>query len=122
MLSDQQLKAFTATTDLRQAKSFYQDILGLKLSSEDDYGIEFDANGALLRVALVQELKPQPFTILGWNVPDIQAMIRSLTEKGIEFNKYDFIPQDEHRIWTAPGGTKVPWFNDPCGNILSLSE
>jgi hypothetical protein len=37
-------------------------------------------------------------------------MIHSLTEKG------------EHRIWTAPGGTKVAWFNDPWGNILSLSE
>jgi catechol-2,3-dioxygenase len=68
MLAGKELKAFVATSKPGKAKSFYKDILGLKLLSEDNYALEFDANGTLLRVAIVQELKPQPFTVFGWNV------------------------------------------------------
>jgi len=25
-------------------------------------------------------------------------------------------------IWTAPGGTRVAWFKDSDGNLLSLAE
>lgn len=66
MLGDRELKAFVPTTKPSQAKSFYKDILGLKLLSEDNYALEFAANGTSLRVITVQELIPQVFTVLGW--------------------------------------------------------
>jgi len=116
------IKAFIPTTKPSQAKEFYRDILGLKLLAEDNYALEFEAGGALLRVTTVQELNPHPFTILGWNVPDIASTIQSLKQKGVAFNKYDFMKQDDLGIWTAPGGAKVAWFNDPDGNVLSLTE
>ena len=122
MLTNHKLKAFVPTTKPDKAKSFFRDILGLKFLSEDKYGIEFDSAGMLLRVNTVPEYKPQMFTILGWNVEDISANIRSLNEKGIQFEKYPFLEQDELGIWTAPGGSKVAWFKDPDGNILSLTE
>ena len=122
MLSDKKLKAFVPTTNAKIAKAFYRDLLGLALLSEDDYALEFDANGTLLRVTLVQEFKPQSFTVLGWNVPDIYAVIALLNKKGIEFNKYDFLAQDNSGVWISPGGSKVAWFNDPEGNVLSLTE
>ena len=122
MLYNASIKAFVPTTKAAEAKLFYQDTLGLKLISEDDYALEFDANSILLRVSIVPELKPQGFTILGWNVPDIAAAIKSLNDKGIKCKKYDFMEQDSLGVWTAPGGTKVAWFNDPDGNVLSLTE
>ena len=122
MLSDKKLKAFVPATNPKLAKAFYQGILGLTLLSEDNYALEFDANGTLLRVTIVQEFKPQSFTILGWNVPDIHEVIKSLNKKGIECNKYDFLKQDNLGVWKSPGGSKVAWFNDPEGNILSLTE
>jgi predicted enzyme related to lactoylglutathione lyase len=122
MLSDKKLKAFVPTTNPRQAMAFYKDILGLTLLSEDEYALEFDANGTLLRVTFVNELIPQSFTILGWNVPDIYTIIKSLNEKGIECNKYDFLKQDNYGVWISPGGSKVAWFKDPDGNVLSLTE
>jgi catechol 2,3-dioxygenase-like lactoylglutathione lyase family enzyme len=72
MLEDKKLKAFVPTTDAGKARTFYEDTLGLTLLSQDDYALEFDANGTLLRVTFVRELVPQSFTILGWNVPDIR--------------------------------------------------
>jgi hypothetical protein len=70
----------------------------------------------------VPELKPHAFTILGWNVPDISSTIKSLNEKGVQFKRYDFMEQDSSGTWTSPNGSKVAWFNDPDGNVLSLTE
>ncbi len=122
MLGDKELKAFVPTVMPDKAKSFYQDILGLKLLSEDNYALEFNANGVLLRIAIVPELKPQGFTVLGWNLPDISSEIKSLNSKGIFCEKYSFLKQDDLGIWTAPGGSKVAWFKDPDGNILSSNR
>jgi predicted enzyme related to lactoylglutathione lyase len=122
MLSDKKLKAFVPTTNPKLARAFYKGVLGLTLLSEDNYALEFDANGTLLRVTIVQEFKPQSFTILGWNVSDIHEVIKSLNKKGIECNKYDFLEQDNSGVWISPGGSKVAWFKDPDGNVLSLTE
>ena len=122
MLSEKKLKAFVPTTNPKLAKAFYEGILGLTLLSEDSYALEFDANGTLLRVTIVPELTPQSFTILGWNVSDIHKVIQLLNKKGVEFNKYEFLEQDDAGVWTSPGGSKVAWFMDPDGNTLSLTE
>lgn len=122
MLYNASIKAFVPTTKPAEAKLFYRDILGLKLLSEDDYALEFEANGTLLRVTIVPELKPHAFTILGWNVPEISSTIKLLNEKGVHFKKYDFMEQDSLGIWISPNSSKVAWFNDPDGNVLSLTE
>ena len=122
MFADKELKAFVPTIKPEKAKSFYRDILGLKLLSEDNYALEFEANGTLLRVIIVEKFKPQVFTVLGWNVDDIYSTIRSLNDKNIFCEEYKFLEQDDLGVWTSPGGSKVAWFKDPDGNILSLSE
>jgi len=122
MLADKKLKAFVPTIKPEEAKSFYKDVLGLKLLSQDDYALEFESNGTLLRVTIVQELKPQAFTVLGWNVDDIVSIIKSLNDKNIFCEKYDFFEQNDLGIWTSPNGSKVAWFKDPDGNVLSLTE
>ena len=122
MLSNATLKAFVPTVKPQEAKAFYQDILGLKLLNEDQYAMEFDADNTLLRVIIVPELKPHPFTALGWNVKDIEATICSLNNKGVFCEKYDFMYQDDPGVWTSPNGSKVAWFKDPDGNLLSLTQ
>lgn len=122
MLADQKIKAFVPTTKPNEASNFYKNIIGLTLLSEDEYALEFDANGILLRVITVPELKPQGFTVLGWNVTDIYEIIQSLNDKGVACNKYDFMEQDNFGVWISPGGSKVAWFNDPDGNVLSITQ
>lgn len=122
MLSAKKLRAFVPTTKPEKAKSFYKDTLGLKLVSEDDYALEFDANGTLLRVTTVQNLQPQQFTVLGWGVDDISSTIKALNNKNVFCEKYDFFEQDDLGVWIAPNGSKVAWFKDPDGNVLSLTE
>ena len=122
MLTDKKLKAFVPTVRPNEAKSFYKDILGLELLSQDNFALEFDANGTLLRVTIVQDLQPHPFTILGWNVDDIVSVIKQLNDKNIFCERYDFFEQDNLGIWTSPNGSKVAWFKDPDGNVLSLTQ
>jgi predicted enzyme related to lactoylglutathione lyase len=122
MLTNETLKTFVPTVKPQEAKTFYHDVLGLTLLNEDNYGIEFDSGGTLLRVITVRELTPHEFTILGWNVKKIEATINMLNEKGVSFEKYDFIPQDDLGIWTSPNNSKVAWFKDPDGNVLSVSQ
>ena len=122
MLADKKLKAFVPTVNPQKAKTFYKDTLGLKLLSEDKYALEFDANGTHLRVTTVREFQPFPFTVLGWDVENISTIIKLLNDKGINCEKYEFLDQDNSGVWTAPGGSKVAWFKDPDGNLLSLTE
>jgi catechol 2,3-dioxygenase-like lactoylglutathione lyase family enzyme len=122
MLSDKKLKAFIPTVHPEKAKIFYKDVLGLTLLSEDNYALEFNANGTLLRITTVDRLNPHPFTVLGWNVDNIAFVIESLVSNGVVFERYDFFEQDKLGIWTSPSGAKVAWFKDTDGNLLSLTE
>ena len=123
MLASERIIGFVPITDAARAKSFYAEKLGLKFVSEDSFAVVFDANGIMLRLTRVAEVKPQPFTILGWQVSDIVATVQRLQAAGVTFERYgEFMQQDELGIWNAPGGSRVAWFNDPDGNTLSVSQ
>lgn len=122
MLGTSELAAFVATKDPEQAREFYEGKLGLRFVSDEPYAIVFDANGTTLRIQKVQDVLPLPYTALGWHVTDITSVVASLAAKGVSFERYEFIPQDNLGIATFPGGAKVAWFKDPDGNLLSLDE
>lgn len=123
MLENQSIVPFVPVTDLAKARPFYEKTLGLKVVAEDPNGILFNANGVTLRMSVVgSELKPAPYTILGWLVGDIRAMIRAMESAGIKFERYDGFEQDEQGIWTAAEGAKIAWFKDPDGNTLSITQ
>ena len=122
MLKSRPIVAFVATTDPKRAKAFYARTLGLRLVSEDGFALAFDAGGTMLRVAIVKTLQPAGYTILGWIVPDIAKAARDLAKRGVVFQRYEGMPQDELGIWSSPSGARVAWFTDPDQNTLSLTE
>jgi catechol 2,3-dioxygenase-like lactoylglutathione lyase family enzyme len=123
MLNTWKIVAFVATLDAARAREFYGEKLGLKLMEDSPYALVYDANGTMLRVAMVRELKAAPYTVLGWEVPDIDEAVRELAAAGIELKRYEGFGQDERGVWTAPGGAaKVAWFEDPDRNVLSVSQ
>ena len=78
--------------------------------------------GTTLRVTRVQEMSAAPYTVLGWEVADIAATVATLTAGGIAMKRVDGIGQNEAGIWTAPGGARIAWFDDPDGNVLSVGQ
>ena len=122
MLGSTNIVAFVPTRNAEKARAFYEGVLGLRFIKDDGFEVVFDANGIMVRVAKAPEFKPAQFTILGWQVSEIEDVVRSLQKKGVHFEIFGFFKQDELGIWTAPTGDKVAWFKDPDGNILSVSQ
>ena len=121
-MNESKIICFVATRNAAAARKFYESTLGLKFVSDDPFAIVFDANGIMLRVQKVQELQPPKHTVLGWEVPDIAARMRELMGKGVRFERFPGLVQDELGAWAAPSGAKVAWFKDPDGNTLSLTQ
>ncbi|MCR9268678.1 MAG: VOC family protein [Henriciella sp.] len=114
---------FLATSDAEAARSFYEQVLGLALEVDDAFALVYQLAGAELRISKVPNHTPLPFTVLDWQVPDIDAAHQTLANKGVEFSIFEGMGQDEKGIWTSPdGGARILWFKDPDGNVLSVSE
>lgn len=122
MIGKGTLTAFLATSNPERCKVFYARTLGLRLVEDDQFALVFDSAGVPLRIQKVDAVHAHPFTALGWQVRDIRRIVTGLARRGVFFERYPFLEQDDHGVWLAPSGTSVAWFKDPDGNLLSLSE
>jgi catechol 2,3-dioxygenase-like lactoylglutathione lyase family enzyme len=114
--------AFVGSSDLATARAFFGDRLGLPVLDDSPFAVVFAAGGAELRVTQVDEVVAAPYTALGWSVPDIEAAVDAATAAGVTFRRFEGMDQDDRGLWTTPGGDRVAWFQDPDGNLLSISE
>jgi len=121
VLADASFIGFVPVRDLAVARAFYEGTLGLPVVDDTPFALVLDAGGTMLRVTPVPGLAARPFTVAGWNVPDIGAVVSALAGRGVQFARYDGLTQDDLGIWTTPGGDRVAWFTDPDGNTLSLT-
>jgi catechol 2,3-dioxygenase-like lactoylglutathione lyase family enzyme len=123
MLGDKRLVALVPTRDFEKSRAFYEGVLGLRFVKADGFAVVLEADGVKVRVTKVPpDFKPQPFTILGWEVPAIDRIATELQARGVQFERFGFFEQDALGVWTAPSGDKVAWFKDPDGNLLSVSQ
>jgi catechol 2,3-dioxygenase-like lactoylglutathione lyase family enzyme len=121
-LGQARLMAFGATANAERAKAFYGRTLGLRLVEDSPFALAFDASGTMLRIQKVESVTPAGYTALGWEVDDIRAAVRALTQAGVRFQRYPGLQQDDLGIWRSPGGADVAWFQDPDGSTLSLTQ
>jgi len=122
MLGSARIMAFVSTSNPPQALAFYRDVLGLKLEEESPYALAFDCGGTMLRVQIVKKATVAPYTALGWQVKDIAATIKKLNKAGVAMERFPGMEQDKLGAWSPGGTTKVAWFKDPQGHILSLTQ
>jgi catechol 2,3-dioxygenase-like lactoylglutathione lyase family enzyme len=113
---------FLLTANPETALTFYRDTLGLTFGGDDGFALVFDMHGVTLRIAKAPQFTPAQHTVLGWEVEDILVAQEGLRRKGITFEIYPNMGQDERAICTFPNGDKVAWFKDPDGNLLSISQ
>jgi catechol 2,3-dioxygenase-like lactoylglutathione lyase family enzyme len=113
---------FLLTQNPDTAVKFYRDTLGLTYIRDDGFALVFDTMGVPLRISKVPKFTPAQHTVLGWETSDIQLELAELVKKGVTFERYPNMGQDEQGICTFPGGSKVAWFKDPDGNVLSISQ
>jgi len=121
-------KAFSSYSadDLRKAKEFYGQTLGLEVSeTKEGLGLTI-AGGATIFIYPKPNHTPAGFTVLNFPVDDIEKAVDELRGRGVQFESYDGeMKTDEKGIFrgAAQGdGPNIAWFKDPAGNILSVIE
>lgn len=115
--------AHILTRDRAASKAWYTQNLGLPVQEDDDYGCALKMNGATLRITQIDDHQAGAHPVLGWQVADIAATIRGLNAKGVTMTIYEGYNMDALGIWTSPdGASKLAWFADPDGNVLSLAQ
>jgi predicted enzyme related to lactoylglutathione lyase len=116
-------KAFSgfAVDDLEAAKKFYGETLGL--STSEQYGLLtlHLAGGRDTLVYPKPDHVPAGYTILNFQVDDIDTAVAELSSRGVPMERYDGLGQDENGINRA-GGPYIAWFKDPAGNILAVLQ
>ena len=123
MLETCKVMTFVPAKDPAKARWFYEEVLGLTFVADEPYALVFDLNGIMLRIQKVADMSPGDYTTLGWQVGDIETTVRGLAERGVTFERYEGLPQDQLGIWSVPGAkAKVAWFKDPDGNTLSVTQ
>jgi catechol 2,3-dioxygenase-like lactoylglutathione lyase family enzyme len=116
-------KAFSgfAVDDLEQARRFYGETLGIKTSEDHGLMTLHLAGGRDTLVYPKPGHTPASYTILNFPVDDIEATVDALAARGVRFERYEGLDQDERGIGRG-GGPYIAWFTDPAGNILSVLQ
>lgn len=121
MLADTKAYNGLAVHDLQQAHQFYADTLGLTTSEE--YGLMWLhlAGGRDTLVYEQPDATAASFTILNFEVADIDTAVDQLVARGVTFERYDGMAQDSRGVFRAEG-PHIAWFKDPSGNVLSVLQ
>ena len=123
MLADSKAFSGFAVPDLAKAREFYADTLGLRVSGDEQDGALtlHLAGGRDVLVYIKPDHAPATYTILNFPVDDVEGTVDALTARGVRFEQYDGIEQDDKGI-NRGEGPLIAWFRDPAGNILSIIE
>ena len=113
---------FIPTRDEKRARAFYEGALSLRFVSDGPLALVIESGAATIRIVKINNFTPAHYTILVWRVNDVESEVRMLIARGVSFQRYPGMQQDEIGIWESPSGSKVAWFHDPDANVLSLSQ
>ena len=113
-----------SASDLDAERRFYGETLGIDLTEEHGMLMLHLAGGREVIIYPKDDHAPASFTVLNFQVDDLDREVDDLTAKGVAFNRYEQFDQDERGIAVDPDGSmpRVAWFSDPAGNILSVVE
>ena len=110
---------------MQRARQFYEEVLGLVPATDTGDNVGYPCGGdTQINVYLSPNAGTAKFTIAGFDVDDIETVVAQLTRQGVTFEQYDRPPivTDAQGIAHFEGDTKVAYFKDPDGNILSVAQ
>ena len=123
MLDSAQAFSSFAVDDLDKAREFYADTLGVKVSDGPMGILSLDlAGGSSILVYPKPDFTPATYTVLNFQVDDVDAAVDDLGGRGVKFERYEGFDQDAKGISRDPRGPSIAWFKDPAGNILAVLQ
>jgi len=128
MLTNKQVMPTLPATDVKRAKQFYEEKLGLKTVEEDEGGVLLKAGANTMLYLYKRSATKADHTVAAFDVEDIEYQVNELKSRGVRFEDYnlpDMGIKTENSIATMPMGseaTKAAWFKDSEGNILGIQQ
>ena len=123
MLGDKKATSGFAVKDLDAAREFYEGTLGIEIEVlVEEHGVTaLKLAGGDILMYLSPEMTPASYTMLNFEVEDIDAAVEELSERGVSFQRYDDFEHDEKGIVRGPG-PQIAWFEDPSGNTIAVMQ
>ncbi len=110
-----------SASDIEAERAFYADTIGVEVHEDNGSLMLNLAGGQRVFIYPKPNHEPATFTVLNFEVDDIDAAVDELEQKGVQFERYDGMGQDERGIMREQGPS-IAWFKDPAGNILSVLQ
>jgi len=124
MLGESKATSGFAVKDMNRAREFYEGTLGLRVEVlDEEHGVAklALAGGYDVLMYLSADMTPPSYTILNFEVDDIDAAVEELGERGVQIQRYEGFDHDEKGIVRGPG-PQIAWFSDPSGNVISVLQ
>lgn len=106
--------------DIAAERSFYADVVGVDVTEQEGM-LSMKIGDQTVLVYPKEDHEPATFTVLNFEVEDIDAAADALAGAGVTFERYGDLSQDERGIM-RDSGPPIAWFKDPAGNILSIIQ
>ncbi|MCS5733642.1 VOC family protein [Herbiconiux daphne] len=110
--------------DIEAARVFYGESLGFAVKLNDMGILEITLPGGAPSIAYQKnDHAPATFTVLNFEVDDIDRAVDELVAAGVTLERYEGMPQDDKGVLRGKAqnrGPDIAWFLDPAGNILSV--
>lgn len=123
MLGETKATSGFAVKDLDAARTFYEGTLGLRIEVfSEEFGVTaLKLKGGDVLMYRSPEMTPASYTMLNFEVDDIDATVEALGERGVEIKRYEGFDHDEKGIVREPGPS-IAWFEDPSGNVIAVMQ
>jgi catechol 2,3-dioxygenase-like lactoylglutathione lyase family enzyme len=124
MLGESKATSGFAVNDMDRAREFYEGTLGLQVEVlDEEHGVTRLrlADGYEALMYLSAEMTPASYTMLNFEVGDIDAAVDELKARGVDIERYEGFDHDEKGIVRGPG-PQIAWFKDPSGNVISVLQ
>jgi catechol 2,3-dioxygenase-like lactoylglutathione lyase family enzyme len=117
--------------DLRRARRFYAEKLGLQPADERPGGLLYRCGTGEFALFESAGASPGTFTQMAWEVDDIEATVAELKQRGVVFEDLD-LPglttlggiAEIAGNYPSKGarGERAAWFRDSEGNMLGIGQ
>ena len=122
MLRSAPIRAYIPASDVKRARKFYQEIIGLKPREEYAGGVIYECGGTEAFLYPTPNAGTSKASQAYWQVDDVEAEVADLKMRGVKFEEYDMPEAAMKNSIVTAGGAKTAWFKDTEGNILAVSQ
>jgi catechol 2,3-dioxygenase-like lactoylglutathione lyase family enzyme len=122
MLSTAPIRAYIPASDVKRARKFYEEVLGLEPGEDYAGGVIYECADTEAFLYPTPNAGTSKASQAFWQVEDVEAEVAELKARGVKFEEYDFPGMTMKNSIVTAGGAKAAWFKDSEGNILAVTE